>query len=84
MRCEIIKAECSVLNNDCSNCGHARKALKSATKEYLERNNAVIPNFTVDKSTSTKDGSGTIYSMWFGNPIAEIANGNLKVEELGL
>ncbi|KKQ56741.1 MAG: hypothetical protein US75_C0003G0028 [Candidatus Woesebacteria bacterium GW2011_GWC1_38_13] len=84
MRCEIIKSECSVLDNNCSSCGHARKALETATKEYLERNNVVIPNFTVAKSTSTKDGSGTIHSMWFGNPIAEVANGNLKVDEQSL
>lgn len=84
MKCEVIKSECPVLDNNCSDCKGARKALETATKKYLERNNVVIPNFTVAKGTSTKDGSGTIYSMWFGNPIAEVAKGNLKVEEQGL
>lgn len=79
MKCEIINAACPMIKNDCSNCKAAREELEKATREYLESSNAAIPNFEVKNGVSSEDGSGTIYSMWFGNPIAEIAGGHLKV-----
>lgn len=84
MKCEIIGTACPMIKNDCSNCGQAKEALEKATEEYLRRNNVVIPNFKIENGTSIEDGSGTIYSMWFGNPIAEIASGHLKVAKHGL
>ena len=81
MRCEIIKNECLVPENNCSNCEIARKAVKKETEDYLRRNCVAIPSFKTVKGTSKIDGSGTIYTVWFQTPIAEVANGHLKVEK---
>jgi len=84
MLCEIIQSECVVKGYDCANCDFARGALKKATEEYLNNNFVVIPNYQIIKSTHKEDGTGTIYSSWFQNIIAEVAKGKLKVVDRDL